>query len=229
MKKFFEALVKPSKLILAICAIVYAAVFMIATFGDIDEGFLPIMSTLIILIVTVAATGGLAALLFLNKEKEARMLFITLAIYYLLAFTQDYLSDVAKFDGMPGLVVARMVFSFFVGLALTAVIVLMVLHIALHKEMLGAIAVLVFICAFGLLFIRGILLFAEAIKYEYEWPIYFRIIADLAAPAGVFFGYLYFFGKPQCGCCKKEKEERYPQPVQEQEEDEGSTPIPVEE
>ena len=210
MKKIFDVLLKPSRLILIIAAFAYAGLFTIAIFGGFGGGFLPVVANLIIFILTVAAVVAIPVLLLLKKEEAAKIVFLLVAGYWLISESRSYLSFAQVTESENGLVVANGVFGFLAGLALVGVLVLLVLHFILKKEVFKFCAVLTFAGAFLFIFVFFILELVLFIKYENGWTSYVNLIADLIAPVGVFFGYLYFLGAPEFEFKKGSKSEEAP-------------------
>ncbi len=216
MKKLFEALIKPSRLILIIGGFAYAGLYSIIAFAGIGGGFLSVMAHLIITILTLAAVVAAPILLLLKKEEAAKLCFVLVAGYWLVSSTQNYLffGDWAG-EGGDGLVVAAGIFGFLAGLALAGVLVLLILNFILKKDILKFVALLAFVTAYLFIFIFIVLEFVMFIKYESPWTNYINMIIELVAPVAILFGYLYFLGAPNVEFAKKQPKEEEPKPVEE--------------
>lgn len=217
MKKIFEVLVKPSRLILLIASIAYVVFYLITSFGSMGGGFLEVIANLIILILTVSAVAAIPVLLFMKKEQAAKIVFILVAGFWLISRNQNYLGYASIIDGKAeGLFNALGVFGFLFGLTLAAVLVLLVLHFILKKEIFRLCALFTFALGFLfflVFFVLSIIIYA---KYDYGWTSYINLLANLIAPVGILFGYLYFLGAPDYEFPKKAPKEE--KPVEQQEE-----------
>lgn len=211
MKKLFEVLVKPSRLILIIAGFAYAGLYAIVRFASIGGGFLPVLADLIIVTLTIGAVVAAPILLLLHKEEAAKLCFLLVAGYWLVSSTLNYLSygDWAG-EGSEGLPLVIGIFGFLAGLALAGVFVLLVLYFILKKEILKFAAVLTFAGAFLFIFVEFVLMFAYYCKLNhdydndiYRWTNFVGLFLNLAAPVGVCFGYLYFLGAPEYDFPKK--------------------------
>ena len=196
MKKIFDALLKPSRLILIVAAFAYAGIYSVVTLGGFGGGFLPVVARLIIFVLTLAAVVAIPVLLLLKKEEAAKIVFLLVAGYWLISESRNYLGFAEVTDSQNGLVVATGVFGFLAGLALVGVLVLLVLHFILKKEVFKFVALLAFLGAYLFIFVFVILEFVLFIKYEAGWTNYVELFLYLIAPVGVLFGYLYFLGAP---------------------------------
>ena len=223
MKKIFEVLVKPSRLILLITSIVYICLYMVSEIGSIGGGFLGVLGEVIILVLTLAALISIPVLLLLKKEEAAKIVFILVGGYWLITSNQSYLffGNIVA-NNKNGLLATTGVFGFLVGLALAAVLVLLVLHFILKKEVLKFAAILTYALAFLFLFVFFILYFIIHIQNQYPWTSYLDLFARLVAAIAIFFGYLYFLGAPEYEFPKRAPKEE--KPVEKQEE-----PAPAEE
>ena len=217
MKKIFDIILKPARLILIICAFAYAGLYSLVTFGNFGGGFLDVLASLIIYVLTITAVVAIPLLLLLKKEDAAKLVFIIVGGYWLITEGRSYLSYGQIADSQNGLVVATAVFGFLVGLVLTGVLVLLVLNFILKKELFRFIAVLALVGAYLFIFVFVILELVLFIKYEGAWTNYIQLFLYLVAPVGVLFGYLYFFGTPDYDFPKKApKEEKPEEPKEEQ-------------
>lgn len=224
MKKIFDALLKPSRMILIIASFAYAGLYSIVAFGGIGGGFLPVMAQLIITVLTLCAIVAAPILLLIKKEEAAKLVFILVAGYFLLNRTQGWLGY-AQWAGenSEGLPIPIGIFGFLAGLALAGVLVLLILHFILKKEVLKLSAVFAYVGAYFFFFVMSVLLFAYYCKLNADyggnavgWTSFVDIFADLIAPVAVLFGYLYFLGAPNYEFAKKAPKEKKPEPVEEQ-------------
>ena len=240
MKKIFEVLSKPARMILIIAAFAYAGLFAITGLGTLGGGFLSTVGGLIVTSLTVAAVVAVPILLLLKRENAAKLVFILVAGYWLVSNAQSYILNYGWLaqDSQDGLIICLGIFGFLAGLALTGVFVLMILHFILKKEVLKFVAVLVFLGAFLFIFVLMILLLVQYIRIlandgNVAWTNWIELLAMLAAPVAVFFGYLYFLGAPEYDLPKKApKEKKEKEPKEEQPapaEEEAPAEEPVEE
>lgn len=227
MKKIFEALSKPARLILIIAAFAYAGLYAITGFGSLGGGFLSTIGGLIVTTLTVAAVVAVPILLLLKKEQAAKLVFILVAGYWLVSNAQSYILNYGWLvqESDDGLIICLGIFGFLAGLALTGVFVLMIIHFILKKEVLKLSAVLAFLGAFLFIFVVFVLLLVQYIRIlandgAVGWTNWIDLLAMLAAPVAVFFGYLYFLGAPEYDFPKKApkapKEEKPEEPKEEE-------------
>ena len=214
MKKVFEVLLKPSRLILIIAAFAYAGLYAIVSFGSFDGGFLAVVGGLIVSTLTLAAVVAIPVLLLLKKEEAAKLVFILVAGYWLVSSAQNYLLNYSWWvEGDKALPILIAVFAFLAGLALTGVLVLLVLHFILKKEVFKFFAVLAFVGAYLFIFVLVVLLLVYYIQIvanngKVGWTSYISLLLMLTAPVAVLFGYLYFLGAPQYDFPKKAPKEK---------------------
>ena len=210
MKKIFEVLVKPSRLILLIASIVYICLYMVGEIGSIGGGFLDVLGSVIVFVLTLAALTSIPVLLLLKKDEAAKLVFFLVSGYWLITANQSYLFFGTAVNSKDALLNTTGVFGFLVGLFLAAVLVLLVLHFILKKEVLKLSAVLSFLLSFLLLFVFFVLYFIVHVKYNYAWTGYLDLFARLTAPVAIFFGYLYFLGAPDYEFPQKAPKEEKP-------------------
>ena len=216
MKKVFDLLLKPARLILIICAFAYAGLYSLVTFGNFGGSFLGVLASLIIYALTVAAIVAIPVLLLLKKEEAAKLVFILVAGFWLISESRSLLSFGQVADSQNGLVVANAVFGFFAGLALTGVFVLLVLNVVLKKELFRLIAILTLAGAYLFILIFVVLEIVLYAKYDAGWTTFVGLFLDLIAPVGVLFGYLYFLGAPDYDFPKKAPKEEKPEEPKEE-------------
>ena len=237
MKKIFEVLSKPARLILIIAAFAYVGVYSVVALGGFGGGFLPVLANIIIYVLTAGAVVAIPILLLLKKEEAAKLVFLLIGAYWLISESRGLLSYAHLVtENNEGLSVAYGVFGFLGGLALTGVVVLIVLKYILKKEVFKFCAVLTFVVAYSIILIFFILRFAYQCKINYEyrdydyitykWSEFVDLFLYLIAPVGVLFGYLYFLGAPEYDFPKKAPKEEKPEepkeeaePVEEQPEE----------
>lgn len=227
MKKIFDVLLRPSRMILLVASIAYAAIYAVITLGNFGGGFLPVLARTIIFVLTLAALVSIPVLLLIKKEEAAKLVLVLLSGYWLISSTQNYLSY-ANWAGenAQALEVVIGIFGFLAGLALAGVVVLLVLKFILKKEVFKLSAVLTFAAAYLFIVVLFVLLLIYYIKLNteykqpiYDWTNFASLSLMLIAPISVLFGYLYFFGAPQYEFQKKApKEEKEPvaEPVKEE-------------
>ena len=205
MNKFLNALGKPAKWILLIGSALYALLFAIMTFAQIDGNFFSVMASLIIGVVGFAVLAAVPLFILLKKENISKIVFSILAGYWLIS---SFLGEVGAGynidNGNPGIFNAACVFSFIFGLTLLAVAALLVLSFVLKKDLfrliaLGALAIAIFMAL-----VAGILWLSYFgyVKAEYDmntsWVRVLSTICDyFFLPLIVSMGYLYFYGAPQ--------------------------------
>ena len=242
MKKIFEVLSKPARLILIIAAFAYAGLYAVISFGSFDGGFLAVVGGLIVSVLTIAAVVAVPVLLLLKKEEAAKLVFILVAGYWLVSNAQSYLLNYSWWaEGNDGLRIVIAIFGFFAGLALTGVLVLLILHFILKKEVFKFSAVLTFAGALFFIFVLMILLLVYYIKtsveneyYNVPWTNYISLFLMLVAPVAVLFGYLYFLGAPNYDFPQRAPKEKKPakeeagEPAPEVEKEEAPEEAPVE-
>ena len=242
MKKIFDLLVKPSRLILIIAAFAYAGLYSIVHFAGIGGGFLPVVADLLIITLTLIAVVAGPILLLLKKEEAAKLVFLLVAAYWLLSSVLGYLSYAYRVvEGAEALDILIGIFGFLAGLALTGVLVLLILNFILKKEVFKFSAVLAFVGAIAFILIAFILLFVYYIVKDvewakndwgtpYNWISFVSLFLMLAAPVAILFGYLYFLGAPEYDLPKRAPKEKKPEPVKESgEEAPAEEPAPEEE
>ena len=199
MNKVLKALEKASRLGLLICAITYVGLYIVARMGSIGGEILPVLSRITLVVMTIIAVGSIALLLLLKKEEAAKIVFTIVAGYWLISNSASYLTAAeGAVDGNDGLFIVTSVVGFVVGLSLTAVLVLLVLHFIMKKEILRLSALFTMAGAITVIFVLFVLNIVKFAKYSdfYDWTSYVYAINSLVAPVGVCFGYLYFFGTP---------------------------------
>lgn len=238
MKKIFEVLSKPARLILIIAAFAYVGVYSVVAFGGFGGGFLPVLANIIIYVLTAGAVVAIPILLLLKKEEAAKLVFLLVGAYWLISESRGLLSYANLVtENNEGLSVAYGVFGFLAGLALTGVVVLIVLKYILKKEVFKFCAVLTFVGAYSFILVFFVLRFAYQCKINYEYRNYDYIIYQwlefvnlflyLIAPVGVLFGYLYFLGAPEYDFPKKAP--KAPKEEKEEEPEEAPAEQPEEE
>ena len=197
MKKILELLVKPSRLILLIASIVYVSLYAISGFGSLGGEFMPLISRLIIMLVTIAAVVSIPVLLILKKDNIAKIVFALVGGFWLVDAARSYVSDgQAVINGADGLYITAGIFGFLAGLCLTAVLILLVFSFVLKKEALRFVSILVFIIGYVFIFITSIFQMIIEGQVNAGWTLYFISINMMVAPIAVLFGYLYFFSVP---------------------------------
>ena len=244
MKKIFDVLLKPSRLILIIAAFAYAGLYSIVSFARIGGGFLPVVADLLIVTLTLIAVVAGPILLLLKREEAAKLVFLLVAAYWLLSNVLNYLSYAYRAaEGEEALSVLIGVFGFLAGLALTGVLTLLILNFILKKEVFKFSAVLAFVGAIAFIFITFVLSFVYYIVKDvewakndwgtpYNWISFVSLFLMLAAPVAILFGYLYFMGAPDYDFPKREPKEEKPEAVEEkpaEEEAPAEEPAPEEE
>lgn len=195
MNKLFDVLKKPAKWIFVIGAFAYALWFAIQTAGQIDGGFMSVMTRLVLLIVGTALLVISPVFVLLNKNEIAKLVFIFLMGFWLLNSIQSWfaLSEAYANSG-EGLPIVTSIFTFIAGLGLVAILVLTILEFALKKPALRNISLIVFLGVIGVSFIAGILNFITAIIYELGWINIVSSLFDFVIlPTIICFGYLHFF------------------------------------
>lgn len=227
MKKIFDLLSKPSRMIFIIAAFAYVGLYAIISFAGFGGGFVSVLGGLIVSVLTIAAVVAIPVLLLLKREEAAKLVFILVAGFWLVSRAQSYTLNYAAWTEFEdGLGVCVGVFGFLAGLALTGVLVLLVLHFILKKEVLKFSAVLAFAGAYLFIFVTMILTLVYYIKMSVEnnyisfgWTNYVSLVLDLVAPVAVCFGYLYFLGAPNYDLPKRAPKEKKadaePKPVEE--------------
>ena len=200
MKKLFEILVKPSKWIFIVCAAIIAVAFAITKAKLIGSanGFVPVVSALVVMLVGTLLLLASPVLLLMKKENEAKMVFLLLLVYWLIWYTQRNFEIASTYPADNALSTLAVIFSFLVALCLTAVLVLTVLEFALKKQSLRYFSafVLFFALAFG--FFASLFFFICGIRVGSIWEMTLQnILIVLGYTFAVFFGYIYFFGVPK--------------------------------
>ena len=216
MKKIFDILLKPARLILIICAFAYAGLYSLVTFGNFGGGFLDVLASLIVYLLTVAAVVAIPVLLLLKKEEAAKIVFILVAGFWLISENRTLLGFASITESNDGLVVTTGVFAFLAGLALVGVLVLLVLNFVLKKELFRFLAVLTLAGAYLFILIFVVLEIVLYAKYDAGWTTFVGLFLDLIAPVGVLFGYLYFLGAPDYDFPKKAPKEEKPEEPKEE-------------
>ena len=231
MKKLFETLLPPSRLVLLVLGCAYAVLFAVLTLASMGDNFLEVMSNIIMFVVFFGAFASVPVLLLLNKDQAAKIVFAIVAGYLLLSAVQQQFMYASIVSGnSEGLIVAVGIFGFIIGLAYVAAGALLVLSLALNKENFKLYALLALVLGIVLQVIEFVLMLIMFIKYKSPWTSYLEAIAYLIIPAMALFGYLCFFGVPNADI----KLEKQPVPQQEQPKEEKPVQpqeeeVPVEE
>lgn len=199
MKKLFEVLSKPAKMILIIGSFVYAAWFATSKAGSMGGNFMSVMTNLILMVVGTALLAATPVFLLIKKEELAKIIFFILAGYWLLSTFQTLFAIAASYAGYgsDGLEITIGIFAFITGLALVGILVLIVLEFFLKKPIFRFISTLVFAGAILFGFVFGLLFFIYYCKWDLGWVgAVNTFIGYMLLPALLFFGLLYFLGAP---------------------------------
>ena len=199
MNKIFNTLLKPARWILLIGSFVYLVIFAVATSGGLGGRFLPVVSTLIILLAGMAALAAVPVCLLLKKEDAAKLVFTILAGYWVISTILGQLGQAQMIDnGTEGLVITACVFSFLMGLCILGVLVLLVLNYVLKKDIFRLAAVLTMVGVILFALVAGILWMVVYGKWGLGWTLFVDAVGDyFILPTLILFGYLYFYGAPQ--------------------------------
>lgn len=200
MNKLFGILQKPAKWIFIICGAVLGVAFAVTKVQEIGgSGFVPVLSSILVMVVGTLLLLAAPVLLLLGKEEAAKMVFIFLLGYWLLWYVQRNYEIGSLFSSVNnGMAKVAGIFAFLVALCLTAVLVLTVLEFALKKEGLRRFSMFVMLGAVVCGFLAALFFFIMACGKNLDWKEAFRcILACFGYTFVVFFGYIHFFGAPK--------------------------------
>jgi len=190
--------VKPiSKMLLIIGSFVFLAIFGLTHVVTINGDFFSVMAGLIITTVGIIALAVTPVFLILKKDNIAKIAFTILGGYWVISTLLSEISSGYNFDvNNPGIFNAASIFSFILGIVLLAIVVLIVLSIALKKDIFKVIAMFGVLSFIFLALVAGILwicCYASNPDF-YVWTDYVGIIGNyFVLPTVVTFGVLYFY------------------------------------
>ena len=201
MNKLFDILAKPSRLILIIGGFAYALWFAIQTAISIDGQFMNVLTNIVILFVGTALICLPPIMLLLRKEELAKLFFVFLIGYWVLSTPSEYffLAETLA-DGGEFYPVFVSIFLLSIGLAVVAVLVLIILEMLLGLTSLKPIINLVALIAVAACILTAFLFIVECAIMGAGWTFYVRyaLMDMIVLPVTVGFGCLYFFhGKDQ--------------------------------
>ena len=207
MDKFFNALKKPSRIIVLVMVGVYAMfelLYDIGTMADGDGG--DIAGGLFFMLFFSALVAALFVAILMKKESAAKL--IGFACFGYLAMRTIY--GLVNIGGWDFEVAQAMVaFDIMAALALIALFALMILGEFIAKLKGNKVIAIVSLCLLGtyiaLAFLARLLefgVYGEVVKmyhdygmndYHYPWYIIMLNIADIVLLGAVFFGYILLF------------------------------------
>ena len=196
MNKLFDILVKPSKLVLIIGGFVYALWFAVQTAMSIDGQFMNVLTNIVTLFVGTALICLPPIMLLLKKEELAKLFFVFLIGYWVLSTPSEYffLAETLA-DGGEFFPVFVSIFLLSIGLAVVAVLVLIILEMLLGLSALRPIINLVALIAVAACIVTAFLFIVECALMNAGWTFYVRyaLMDMIVLPVTVGFGCLYFF------------------------------------
>lgn len=198
MKKIFDLLLKPARMVLLIGSFVFAAWFVVSTAGYISGGFISVMSSLILMMVGAIVLCAVPVCLLIKKEDIAKIVFFILVSYWLLSTIQSVFNTASWLTEFgDGLSITAGIFLFFATIGLVGVLALIVLNFILKKPFFRLLAWYVFFGVVGFAFIGGLLQFIYYIVEEWDWVSIIDVFVNmLLVPSLIGFGVLYFVGAP---------------------------------
>lgn len=222
MKKFFEALKEPSRLILIIGSFLVLVLFELTLFGNIGNEFFPVLSSIILIVAYSAALAATPVLLLMKKDNIAKIIFAILAGYWVISTIVNQIATGSMIDSdFPPLLITYSVFAFLYGIVLLGVMVLVILSIALKKDILKLIALIAVVTSIGLSYLAGLFEMIYLGSSEgAAWTTFVDAINDyFVIPVVICFGFLYFFGSTISDLpFKKEAKEEAVEPEETKEE-----------
>lgn len=196
MNKLFDILVKPSKLVLIIGGFVYALWFAVQTAMSIDGQFMNVLTNIVTLFVGTALICLPPIMLLLKKEELAKLFFVFLIGYWVLSTPSEYffLAETLADGGEPYPIFVS-IFLLSIGLAVVAVLVLIILEMLLGLSALRPIINLVALIAVAACIVTAFLFIVECALMKAGWTFYVRyaLMDMIVLPVTVGFGCLYFF------------------------------------
>lgn len=189
--KFLDALKKPAWLVAVVTLSVSALFTLLYYAGMFGGGFMPVISNLIAMILSLGIIGGLLFFLITKKYDLFKYFFVLYFFYWILTAIYRGL-DAASFavNGMPGYAVAWGVFEFLAALGLLGVFVLFILGKLLKKESFKSLTLLVMLGTSALFFLVMILYIVVVAKGNWGWANYFDAFNTFLLPVGLTFAYL---------------------------------------
>ena len=201
INKIFEIFSKPAKWIFVIGGFVYAAWFALRTGMSMDGQVMNIITNIIILLVGTALLCIPPVMILIKKEDLAKIFFVFLLGYWVLSMPTVY------FSFAEGLADAREFFPIFVsifllitGLALVAVLVLVILEVILKAKIFRTIylGLAILVCALSV--VCAILFFIEGIiQGGWLMAVGYGLIEMIVLPFVVGCGCLYLLGVDKKG------------------------------
>ena len=197
MSKIFAALSKPARWVLIIGGLVYAVWFAVMTAMGFDDSFMSVLTGILTLIVGVGLIALPPVLLLVKKEELAKLFFVFLLGYWVLTTPRSYFFWAETFaDAGEFFPVLVSIFMLVVGMALLAILVLIVLEMLLGMKFLRPIINLVAFFTVCACILTAILFIIECAIMKAGWTMFIDdgFMGLILLPTIVGFGCLYFFG-----------------------------------
>ena len=197
LNKIFYIISKPSKIIFIIGCFFYALWFLISTAMGIGGNFMSVLTNVIKMIVGAALIVSIPVLLFFKRDNVAKIIFILLTGYWIVAstskmfFLADTFADAGEF--YPVFV---SIFLLLAGLGLIGVLVLSLLELIIKVKFLRLITLSVAYITILVCFITAILFIVECAIMNAAWTFYvdYALMEMMVLPIVVGCGCLYFSG-----------------------------------
>ena len=198
MDSLIRKLAKPSRLVGMILMFAAAAFGVILAAADFGGGFMPVVGQLVLLVFNLALIGVIPLLLALKKDELIPYALAPLFSYWIIGSIIDYIGSARRVaSGYLGLVIAASLFEFFIGCALLAVVVMLVIYFFTANRRFVQIAFFTWMASGLFFFLAWVLWLAGHAKYGGDWTSYINLFYNyLFLPFGLMFVVLhYLIGK----------------------------------